>query len=156
MKKPGMVLLFSILFSGFSWGYGNHVEIDSKLFYRGKKIGSPRVIAEMGERARVIMSDSLRRREYSLEMRPQKISGDDIQINYLLAIKEARNETISRGRILMDSKENGRISIAGGEIEIHLKVRLKKIQFLIDQVFPGDIAEKRPGHTLPNVHHDRK
>lgn len=106
-----------------AFGVGHKLEIDSKLYFRGKKVASPRILTHAGEKAKVIMSDQKNDREYNLEVFPKMDSGEKVNLHYSLAVKEENNETITRGEVKMGENNNARIMIDHGRIQIHLKVK---------------------------------
>ena len=113
-----------ILFFSFSAQAMNQkIEIDSKLFFNGKKIGSPRILAVDGEKSKIIMNDLKQNREYNLEVLPQIGRDKKVNLKYRLAIKGQKNETISRGSISIKDNKNGRIYLDHGRIQIHLKIK---------------------------------
>lgn len=104
-------------------GAPQKIEIDSTLFFKGKKIGSPRILAKNGEKAKILMNDQKNGREYNLEVLPVVSSGNKIKLRYSVAVRENRDETISHGEISVPENKNGRIYIDRGRIQIHLKVK---------------------------------
>ncbi|MEM7645711.1 MAG: hypothetical protein AAF203_02265 [Pseudomonadota bacterium] len=118
MKFSLIILVLALPLSVF----GKNMEIDSKIYFKGQKVGSPRLYTKNGTKARVVMRDA-RKREYSLEMVPKILADKTIKVSYKLAIKEKKNETITRGSILVDPSQNGRVSIDKGAVELFLKVK---------------------------------
>ncbi len=121
--KPIVLFFLSFVFVFPAFGIGQKIEIDSKLFFQGRKVASPRIVTNAGEKAKVIMSDQKNKREYNLEVFPQKTSEQNVKLQYSLAIREANNETITRGEVKVLKNKKARISIDHGRIQIHLKVK---------------------------------
>ena len=118
-----VITLITLFLTLSSWGAPRKLEIDSKLFFHGRKVASPRIVTNSGEKAKVIMSDQKNNREYNLEVYPQSTPGKPVKLLYSLAVKEANNETFTRGEVKVGENKNARISIDHGRIQIHLKVK---------------------------------
>ena len=103
--------------------FANPIEIDSKLFFQGVKIGSPRVMANNGEKAKILMTDQKQSREYSLEVKPKYYGNNIIQLDYNLVIKEKKNEFMSRGVIELNNNNQARILLDKGKVQIDFKLK---------------------------------
>lgn len=119
-----MFLGLSILvFSQISYAIPRNVEIDSRLYFNGQRIGAPRILAEYGEKSKVFMSDLQQNREFNLEVTPVRMANEQVKLRYTLAIKEDKNEIISRGYVDLKNKKGGTIYLDKGKVEIHLKIK---------------------------------
>lgn len=118
-----MILLLSILFTSPVFAMKKNVEIDSKLFVNGKRIGSPRIVTLNGEKAKVILHDQKKNKGYNLEFHPFEVSGEKILLKYALAVREQGNEILSRGQLKVAYDKDGMISLDRGKIKIHFKVK---------------------------------
>ena len=83
----GFILIF---FTNSAMSAGKSIEIDSQLFFDGKKIGSPRIFAKTGERAKIIMNDQKQSREYNLEVYPVQKANEKIELHYNLSMREKK------------------------------------------------------------------
>lgn len=117
--------LFSFIFcfTGSALALGQQIEIDSKLFFHGKKVASPRILTTTGERAKIVMNDQKQKREYNLEVLSEVAKNNKIELRYSLAVREDSGETISRGVIKVPNNEKARISLDHGRIQLHLKIK---------------------------------
>ncbi len=118
-------LLISIAF-GFSCNLlaaPHRLEIDSKLIFQGKKVASPRILTTEGKKAKMIMADQKQNREYNLEVTPHYGPNHSVTLKYALAVRENKDEIISRGQIKIPENENGHISLDRGRIQLYLKVK---------------------------------
>lgn len=123
MKTVSFFLIFSVLFVGLqAFAANRRIEIDSKLFFQGKKIGAPRIMATEGKKAKVIMNDQKQNREYNLEVFPVVKNGNQIDLQYSLSIRENNNETLTRGRVTIPNQKRAQISLDRGRIQMDLKV----------------------------------
>ena len=114
------IILFLLSHSVFA--VEKNVDIRSKVFFRGEKLGSPFIKTQIGKRARVGLTEPKNNNRLSLEFQPMAVRGNKVRIGYLLAIKGDNNETFSRGGIWIEPGEKGRISIDKGEVELHLEI----------------------------------
>ncbi len=115
--------VFIFLFVSTVYGAPRSFEVDSKLFFKGNIIGSPRIQLKEGKKAKVIMNDQKNNREYNLEVVPTVGTNNRIHLQYSITVSEESNETISRGSIDFNQEKKGRISIDRGRIQLHLKVK---------------------------------
>ncbi len=119
-----LILTMVAMMAGLpAFAIGHKLEIDSKVFFAGKKVASPRIVTNSGVKAKVLMSDQKNNREYDLEVLPVTVGGKTVDLQYSLAVRENNNETITRGDVVLDDNKNARILIDRGRIQIHLKIK---------------------------------
>ncbi len=118
-----LLILICLMWGSPVWAIGHKLEIDSKLYFKGKKVAAPRIVTMTGEKAKVVMSDQKNNREYNLEVFPSTTPGEKLNLLYSLAVREDNNETITRGEVKVDENKNTRISIDHGRIQIYLKIK---------------------------------
>lgn len=117
-------ILSIILISQPLWALPQNIVIDSKLFYQGKKLSSPRITTADGSRAVVSQRDVKGNTKFNLELLPIKSRGNVVQVRYALLIKEgvSQNEIHSRGVVHLQGKQKGKIYLDKGKVEIQLQV----------------------------------
>ncbi len=118
-----LITMLAMIAAQPAFAVGHKLEIDSKVFFAGKKVAAPRIITNSGVKAKVLMSDQKNNREYDLEVLPVSAGGKTVDLLYSLAVREDNNETITRGEVVLDSNKNARILIDHGRIQIHLKIK---------------------------------
>lgn len=99
-----------------------HLNIDSKIFYKGQKIGAPRILNSFGEKSKIVMKDDKKLREFSLEILAQELKGDEIHLKYQLSIRENNHEILNRGDLKINEGHSGRVIIDKGQAEVHFKL----------------------------------
>lgn len=117
------ITISALFFSFSAWSAPRQFQIDSKLFYQGKKVSSPRLLTTEGKKAKLMQVNQRQKREYSVEMVPTRSSNNKVHIKYNVVVREGRDETISRGELLVPENKDGRISIDHGRIQLYLKVK---------------------------------
>ena len=114
--------LFIILFSFPTVAFSKQLNIDSKIYYKGKKIGSPRILNSVGEKAKIVMKDDKKLREFSLEILARELKGDEVHLKYQLSIREKNHEILNRGDIKINEGHSGKVIIDKGQAEVHFKL----------------------------------
>ena len=121
MKALFLTLFLFMSFASIS--HGKSLEIDSKIIVEGKKLGSPRILTDNGERAKIRVHDQIKNKGYNLEVLPVLLSDKKILLKYSLAVQEPNHETLSRGQVRVRYDKKGLISIDKGKIKIHFTVK---------------------------------
>lgn len=120
MKKISVLILLVYLLP--SPLFAKIVSIDSKIFDSGKKIGSPRVTNTIGEKSKVVMKDINSGRDYNLEVITKKTSGEKVNLQYRLSIRDDNDELINRGSVKISKTSMARVYIDRGRVELRFKL----------------------------------
>ncbi|MCJ8276790.1 MAG: hypothetical protein HRT44_01630 [Bdellovibrionales bacterium] len=101
----------------------SNVVIDSKVYFKGKKIGSPRITTLVNKKAKVVLSSREGSTGYSLEMIPRKINGK-ILLEYDFSVQKKNDEFLTRGRILLAQGSTGRVVMDGKTAVLHFNPKI--------------------------------
>lgn len=118
------MIIFSGLLIVFSFAMPvESLEIDSKVYFRGENLGSPRVTVAPGQKAQFTLATGSYGPQFTLELTPGLENDSTLRFHYNLELKENKHTTISRGQLKLIPGEKGQIRLDDGPIVVELKVR---------------------------------
>ena len=117
------IFILSLLFLIPSSSWAKYIQIDSKIYFAGKIIGSPRILNQIGEKSKMLVKDNKTNRDYNLAVRVKSLSNNIILLRYNLSIRKNNNEILSRGSIKIANGSSGRILLDHRRVEIHFKLK---------------------------------
>lgn len=123
MGSRFLFLIFTLFFVSKVLAAPIQYKIDSRMYFNGKKIMSPRMITMNGEKAKILSGNQKAQQEYLVEITPIQIQGDKVRLHYNVTVKEKDEEIISRGEFTVPENKSSHISIDNSRVEIFLEVK---------------------------------